>query len=963
MNNNAETLYQMALSRIQSLTNPSETKIEEEIRQIAELPYFESINEETILDTISKIEFHEGISMQDAACIAEKEEDFIRWLTPERREDTKRIYSEDYNDYLINESNYPRKVVSSIDDATERILAGCGDPLNLNSWTRRGMVVGSVQSGKTSNYIGLITKAADYGYKVIIVIAGIHENLRKQTQERVNHGFIGYDRDANILEGVRIGVGKIFRKDGNKSKPREIFPWQLTFNSIDFGINSAKRANVPFDSKCERPLIFVIKKNPTVLENLIKWLELSPAKDLSEKINHPLLLIDDEADNASINTAYGKGAISKINSQLRKLLSQFSRASYVGYTATPFANIFIDPDAENFTYTYKEKIKLPPEADKNEKKFKIIEEDIIFRDLFPRHFIVGLAPPSNYLGPHFLFKDEESERLKILKLIPPSDFNYISLDPKIHLKDYDPSIPPSLIKAIRCFFISDAIKNLRNIFDNSDSSMMINVSRFTKVQNNIKGKIKDEVETIKSAIRTFSGLPNEYSNDGLKELKKTYQQEYPHIAFSWEEIIKSMQHTFKRIEIKEINNPSPDFLTYKDRKNPPVSYIVIGGFSLSRGLTLNGLTVSYILRNSLMYDTLLQMGRWFGYRIGYQDICKVWMTDKMSDDYSHITESVEELMDELRFLEKSGKPPSDFGLKVKSHPDSLLITARNKIGKSEIIKAKVDLGGKLTETFEIKDNKKIIESNFNCAKNLIEYCIEKKIGQLEIQNMNGFNGLFVENIDYINILKFINEFNSTSYTNKLSHPEPISRYIERRKLNELNLWDIFIPSPDNEIERRRGIKRRRINISGIDFLMNHRQKRVGDYNCIKLSDNNKVADPNIGKVGISQDKIKEIENINSNLNQKFNPKDLYFRGRKPLLVIHLLDVISDSNNQNNEKIYSKYLDKLSDNSCITAWTMLLPDSKFIEKESEYRVNHIWQRQYSFEELNASESEINDDADF
>ena len=177
------------------------------------------------------------------------------------------------------------------------------------------MVVGSVQSGKTSNYIGLITKAADYGYKVIIVIAGIHENLRKQTQERVNYGFIGYDRDSTNLEGERIGVGKKFRKDGSKSKLRDIFPWQLTFNTIDFGLNSAKSSNVPFDSKCERPLIFVIKKNPTVLENLIKWLECSPAKDLSEKINHPLLLIDDEADNASINTAYGKGAISKLTAK------------------------------------------------------------------------------------------------------------------------------------------------------------------------------------------------------------------------------------------------------------------------------------------------------------------------------------------------------------------------------------------------------------------------------------------------------------------------------------------------------------------------------------------------------------------------------------------------------------------------------------------------------------------------
>ena len=228
MNNNIDLFYDMAIKRIESLENPSEFEIENELRQLANgVPYFESINEQNILDTLSKIEHVIGIIAPEASRIAEDDNNFIKWLTPERREETIRLYSEDYNDYLLNNENIPKKVVSTIDDATERILAGCGDPQNENPWIRRGMVVGSVQSGKTSNYIGLITKAADYGYKVIIVIAGIHENLRKQTQERVNYGFIGYDRDSTNLEGERIGVGKKFRKDGSKSKLRDIFPWQL----------------------------------------------------------------------------------------------------------------------------------------------------------------------------------------------------------------------------------------------------------------------------------------------------------------------------------------------------------------------------------------------------------------------------------------------------------------------------------------------------------------------------------------------------------------------------------------------------------------------------------------------------------------------------------------------------------------------------------------------------------------
>ncbi|GIS35864.1 MAG: hypothetical protein Ct9H90mP6_11210 [Gammaproteobacteria bacterium] len=244
-----------------------------------------------------------------------------------------------------------------------------------------------------------------------------------------------------------------------------------------------------------------------------------------------------------------------------------------------------------------------------------------------------MAPPSNYLGPHFLFKSEDSKNLKILKHIPASVFNYISLDPKIHTKEYDPSVPPSLVRAIRCFFISDAIKHLRNIFEKSDSSMMINISRFTKVQNNIKVSIKDEVEDIKAAIRTYSGLGVNKSKEGLKNLEETFNQEYPHINFSWEEVLSAMKHTYKRMDIREINRPLQMCSITKIEK------ILLHHLCYRRLLLIKRSyfkrTDNFIhIRNSLMYDTLLQMGRWFGYREGYQDICKVWMTDKMSDDYS-----------------------------------------------------------------------------------------------------------------------------------------------------------------------------------------------------------------------------------------------------------------------------------------------------------------------------------------
>ena len=497
---------------------------------------------------------------------------------------------------------------------------------------------------------------------------------------------------------------------------RTSFPRASTCATYDFDIKAARRSALTIDSKCERPLIFIIKKNPRVLDNLIKWIESAPAKNLNNKIEHPFLLIDDEADNASINTAYGKGQVTKINSQIRKILDQFSNASYVGYTATPFANIFIDPESDEFSYLQKEK---------KDNQIETKVEKISQKDLFPRHFIVGLLPPDNYFGPARIFGDFDNSIEGTIQEIFDNE-NYITLDPKIHTKYYEPDIPPSLEEAIICFFISDAIKNLRGIFEDKDSSMMINISRFTDVQNKLKYKVKGFVKSIKNKIETYAGLKPSIQEEELKEIKNIFYKNYPDSEFNWSDIISSLIKTYDRIKVKEINQKSVDILKYKNEKNPAKSYIVIGGFSLSRGLTLNGLTISYILRNSLMYDTLLQMGRWFGYRNNYEDICKIWMTENMKDDYEHITDSFLELMEEIRQLEKAeGKTPLDFGLKVLSHPDSLMITAKNKIGKSKIIKTKLDFSGRRIETFSVPINKQRLQNNYDAALKIINHCFSE----------------------------------------------------------------------------------------------------------------------------------------------------------------------------------------------------------------------------------------------
>ena len=944
--------YKMALKNVLLMKDAREKDIERAVREIAKMIVFaDSITEDIILQTIQEIEESEGIRMPSASMVSGKEK-FNEWLTTERIEECKKNatlnYSEDYEDYLAEIEKFPSEVISKIDDATKRILEKCGDPQNKSIWERRGMVVGSVQSGKTANYVSLINKAADFGYKIIIVITGIHENLRRQTQTRINKGFIGFEIDTKSWKGEKIGVGE---------DDRTTFPHAFTSKFDDFAIKTARTSPYKIDSQCERPLIFTIKKNPNVLENLIKYFESSPAKDLTNKINHPMLLIDDEADNASINTAYKRGAITKINSQIRKILNLFSQASYVGYTATPFANIFIDPDSQKLIYSYKQK--------KENKEYEIKTEELNSRDLFPRDFIVGLEPPENYFGPKALFGDEGKFEDAVIEIFDNED--YITLDPKIHNKYFEPDVPPSLKEAIICFFISDAIKNIRGLFKKKDSSMMINVSRFTDVQNKLKHKVKDIVKSIKEKIVTYSGLDSSLRKEGLKEIEEIFKNNYGELNLDWEEVNSSLLETYSRIELMEINQRSTDVLKYNDDDNEqdPVSYIVIGGFSLSRGITLKGLTISYILRNSLMYDTLLQMGRWFGYRPGYEDICRIWMTQNMKDDFEHITDSVLELMKDLKSLEKSKSTPFDFGLRVLSHPDSLMITARNKEGKSKIIKTTFDFSGRLIETFSVPKNQKILLSNYKLSEKLIEKCFTLKSTEDLDVIKNSYNGYFFENINADNVINFLTNFVAASYSNQLKIIDPIIKYILRRQdNNELSNWDIYIPSPKEKIETRgKGkfkIERREFQISNQKFLASHRAKRDDDDFSYKLTLKSKVADKTIAKVGLSKERILELE-IESGEKANQKPKILNCFGRKPLLVIHLFDLIKDKHD--GKEIQPELFEtNIPENVSIAAWSIVFPGSNIEEEEEEYRVNEIYSRQFDMDEKELSETEENDDSD-
>lgn len=585
------------------------------------------------------------------------------WLD-DRRGKINFYYWNRYHSLL--KEKYSIDVVGKLDAITDKILDRLKDPENEGSWEKKGLVVGHVQSGKTANYIGLISKAADAGYKVIIVLGGMLNSLRNQTQARVDSDFMGFCTKNRTYLGVA--------KFGEKLRPIS-----FTTSVEDFNKKTATNIAMGLDS-VNRPIVLVVKKNVTTLRNVREWLTKNNKHNLQ---NFPLLLIDDEADHASINVNREDQNPTAINYGIRELLRLFPRNAYVGYTATPFANIFIDPENEN----------------------QMTDGDL-YIDLFPRNFILSLDPPNNYVGASEVFSDVSEGRY-----VREIDDNGDRL-PIHHKKDFEPAeLPGSMAKAIDCFIIAKAIRLVRGQKDRHHS-MMINVSRFTDVQEKLKIKVADYLKKRQEAVKNYAGLKESEAlkNTILRELKAVWVDEYSESAPAWCDVQCCLNDAVSSVSVISINLRSTDRLDY-DEYPKGRSVIAIGGLGLSRGLTLEGLVVSYFLRNSIMYDTLLQMGRWFGYRDGYQDLCRVFLPREAESWYSHISDAVEELRGEFREMERLGLTPLEFGLKVRSHPAALIVTAKNKMRSAQEFVCQIALAGRFAETSRLINDDKVFADN------------------------------------------------------------------------------------------------------------------------------------------------------------------------------------------------------------------------------------------------------------
>jgi len=783
-----------------------------------------------------------GVSLVDPEATYDKE-----WVY--KRKDIEWFYSDAYEKHLKKEKWSPT-VVQSLSDVGTKILCHLQDPTSPGVWDRRGLVIGHVQSGKTANYLGLVAKAADAGYKFIIVIAGVHNNLRRQTQERVDEGFVGRTKYEESWKTVGVGHG--FDNDEH--------PIPLTNIYSDFNKRTADDSGWTINNY-KNPVVLVIKKNVSTLKSLYRWLDELNTKGRGRISDVPMLMIDDEADNASINTKKEDNDPTQTNRRIREILSLFDKSCYVGYTATPFANIFINPDAYG--------------------------DEQIREELFPRDFIYCLDAPTTYFGPDRVFLDDESSD-RILETIDDAE-NYI---PFVHKKDFDVlDLPPSLYRAIRQFVVVKSIRKLRGQ-DEKHCSMLVNVSRFVDVQALVRTHINVYLKKLKDAIKANYLMPDAVSqeNENMDQLKKVFEADFGDVDVTWEELKPALYDAADSIRTFVVNSKSDEPLDYKkyERDDHGLTAIAVGGLSLSRGLTIEGLCISYMYRNTRMSDTLMQMGRWFGYRTGYDDLCKVHLPQDSINWYSRIAISSEDLRDQIIQMRRDKLSPKVFGLYVMSHPDTLLVTAANKMRSAESITVRQNYSEKAVESESLPNNKSINELNQDL---IIRYWRDGfgKVGNVFFPSKEG-KGWYQSDIDTKQIVTFLNNFHCTSRT--LEKRNFSVKYLNSI-INKFPLSDVALVSEkDGFLEH--------------DYYL-HPRERSATY--VKEEDAWRVNQGRVGgrheHYGLSPEQMaaamtQAVLDAEAKGKKIKRPADRYYRveRNKPLLMIYNLKLV-DGEKENN----------------------------------------------------------------
>lgn len=843
-----------------------------------------------------------------------------------------------YKDYLINHSSISRISINLLDDVTLPDIMNClGNPNDTldKPRLRRGLIIGDVQSGKTATYTGLICKAADAGYKVVILLTGITENLRRQTQERIDEGIIGITlkKEGKIEKYPRVGVGL-----DNK----QIKATSVTSTLNDFVGNCNK---ITMSLANNSLVLFVIKKNVSVLQRLYNWLREQNIDPVKGYVDVPMLLIDDEADNASVNTRKDETDPTRTNKLIRQICNLFMNSTYVGFTATPFANVFIDPDSV---------------------------DAMQHADLFPEHFIYTLEAPSNYVGADKIFYPEGDfyHNLRYITDIIEPDYASEEYKDRVqnnsedlnsgtfyykHKKEWDGILPESLRESILCFCLANVIRDLRGQ-RKEPRSMLINMSRFIHVQKVITVHVEEWFEEV------FNDIRINFNEDASKnyhlplygELHSLWEKHFSQvndITFARISQKSALLAALEKIEVKMVNG-SKQSATLNYKENPSLRVIAVGGLALSRGLTLEGLMVSYFYRNTATFDVLMQMGRWFGYRRGYEDLFQIWTSHTSALWYAEVAKASTELKNDIREMFDQQLTPKDFGIKVRDNCDDLQITASNKMRAAISKDMMYTFYGNIYDTpyitTKINHNKTNTQQVQELASRLLSegytlrYTDYRKANKEVNDTSDGSSRYFADVpknivVEFLRCIKY-------SMANPRFDAKNIVSFLEDEETKGVDLWDIVFESGKSsthyDVEGLRQVKCMERSICSTT------------RNIIQISTRRRVMTGSMeGRFALSKEDIEMAENTQrkqweadgENSMGREIPVRAYFRflpKRKPMLVIMFIKP-KDADGE-EEEMLKKYRDALGDD-CIVAFAVGCPGINDEGKAVKYKVNKIFQQ--------------------
>jgi hypothetical protein len=640
---------------------------------------------------------------------------------------------------LRAEPRWEAQQEESLANESLRVLRHLPDPTSRAPFQGRGLVVGYVQSGKTANYTAVAARAVDAGYRIVIVLSGIHDSLRNQTQKRLERELTGHQ--VGILSGTE--------------RNRE---WiSLTTPTEDFREQDARilQSNAPF--------LAVVKKNVVVLQKLDSWLK-SAERHLAKM---PMLVIDDEADQASINTKGNRDptvsdeeendenlAPSPTNALIRSILARAEKAAYIAYTATPFANILINPEA----------------VDRR-----------VGVDLFPKDFVIQLPRPKGYTGTEELFGVSAQGR-EVLQTVPDDDVKALRAPPRrkkaeVTIRRDNEALPNSLADALISFCLAGAVRNLRGCAGKAHT-MLVHVSQRTADQERIADAIRSQVDLWCEAARQGQRLEVVFGPvwDKMKAGVDTSDAD--------EIILHAAFKVLHEIVVLELNSATGENLEYEEK--PGRQIVAVGGNRLSRGLTLEGLTVSYFLRTATMCDTLLQMARWYGFRRGYEDLIRLWTTDGIARWFSELALVEQSLRDSIVSLARAGRRPDQMAIRLRAHSE-LLLTARNK--SATALPQPDSWSGEHPQTVLLPlSSVAKLKANLDLADKFIS-----EISPL----VRCHGGLLARDVSPGTIAAFLRAYQVHDDIVVFRSDLIADWIMERASVDELMDWSVFVPSPAN----------------------------------------------------------------------------------------------------------------------------------------------------------------------